>query len=118
MKYKYCCVIDSNGYYKEFVVVCINEDGTETVYSYEMQEGESLIECSLAPVKKDHAESEGFIKPKWNGSEWVEGATDEETAEWNELHPAPESPTDDETYDREDIWAELDKAYEEGVNSI
>lgn len=89
MEHKFCCVIDKKGFYKEFVVVHIVDD-IEEVYHYEMQEGETIIERNNTPRFKCHAESEGFIKPKWNGSEWVEGATDTEIAEWNEEHPAPE----------------------------
>lgn len=56
-----------------------------------MQEGESLIDCNCAPLKKVHVESDGFIIPAWNGTEWIEGATDEEIAQWDIENPAPES---------------------------
>lgn len=29
----------------------------------------------------------GYIKPKWNGSEWEEGATEQEILEWKQLQP-------------------------------
>lgn len=34
----------------------------------------------------------GFIRPRWSGSAWVEGATVEEIADWEAEHPAPEPP--------------------------
>lgn len=89
MNCKFCCVIDSEGFYKEFVIVHI-KNGVEEVYHYEMQEGESLVDCDCAPNMKVHTDADGFVKPKWNGTEWVEGATDTEIAEWNEEHPALE----------------------------
>lgn len=89
MDYKYQCVIDKDSFYKEFVLVFIAEE-IETVQHYELQEGEVLIDSGRPPLMKIHAESNGFIKSKWNGSEWVEGATDEEIEQWNAENPAPE----------------------------
>lgn len=115
MNYKFCCVIDSSGLYKEFVVVFIEND-VETVQHYEMQEGESLIDCNCAPLFKVHADSNGFIKPKWNGTEWEEGATETEVAEWNKLHPAPDPEPEPEP--EPDMWDEMAAAIAEGVNSV
>ncbi len=94
--YHYACVI-KDGKYHEFVIVNEFDDDTEEVYAYTLQEGESLIDAK-PPVKKIHAESDGFIVPAWNGSEWVEGATDEEIAQFEAENPAPEppGPTDNE----------------------
>lgn len=64
--YKYSCVIDANGYYKDFVLVVDDEVQHHLLQYYEM-----LIDTD-API--------GFTKPKWNGSAWVEGATDSEIA--------------------------------------
>ena len=33
--------------------------------------------------------ADGFIKPAWNGSAWIESATSEEITEWEAEHPAP-----------------------------
>lgn len=66
MNYKHCCVIDTNGYYRDLVLVV---DGTIQYYS--LNKGETLID---APTPAD------FIKPRWNGKEWTEGATAEEIA--------------------------------------
>lgn len=64
-------IIDSNGF-------CISrteltdEDGYLLTYS--LKEGESV-----APKIKDVT----LVRPKWNGSEWVEGATEKEIEERN-----------------------------------
>lgn len=86
MNYKHCCVIDKENFYVEFVLI---ENGE--IQRYTLKNGETLIDCDLAPVFKEYANSVGFIKPKWNGTEWVEGATAEEIAVWEEVHPAHES---------------------------
>ena len=88
--YHYACVIQ-DGKYHEFVIVNEFDDGTEEVYAYTLQDGESLIKA-MPPLQKIHAESDGFIVPAWNGTEWVEGATDEEIAQFEAENPAPEPP--------------------------
>ena len=42
---------------------------------------------------RPYAGADGFIKPVWEGSEWMESATNEEIAAWEAEHPAPPSPT-------------------------
>lgn len=37
-----------------------------------------------------------YIKPRWNGSEWVEGATDEEIQAWQEENKVIQTPTTEE----------------------
>lgn len=86
--YHYACVI-KDGKYRDFVLVHEFDDGTEEIYAYTLQEGETLIDAR-PPLKKIHAESDGFILPEWNGTEWAETATEKEIEEWNEEHPAPE----------------------------
>lgn len=54
--------IDENGFYIEDVEVFPDESG-----NYNLTDG--LIEFSW---------NEPLYKPKWNGTEWVEGATQEE----------------------------------------
>ena len=85
--YHYACVI-KDGKYHEFVLVNEFDDGSEEVYAYTLQEGETLIEAK-PPVKKIHAGSDGFIVPTWDGSEWGEGATDAEIAQFEAENPAP-----------------------------
>jgi hypothetical protein len=55
-------IIDLNGFYVGF-------GGSKT----ELQQGQN--EVPFAPI-------DGLIKPKWNGTEWTEGATAEELAEY------------------------------------
>ncbi len=54
-------IIDEYGFYKGF-------GGSKTVLA------ENETEVSFPP-------EEGFVKPQWNGSIWVEGATEEEIIE-------------------------------------
>ncbi len=64
--------IDYKGFFTESMI--INE--------------EELTELDIvAPVNTD--ETNTFYKPKWNGMEWIEGATAEEIAEWNEQQNSP-----------------------------
>jgi len=76
--YHYACII-KNGKYHEFVLVNEYDDGSEEIYAYTLQEDETLIKTQ-PPTKKIHAESAGFIAPAWNGTEWVESASEEEIA--------------------------------------
>ena len=93
--YHHACVIKSDGKYHEFVLVNEFDDGTEEVYAYTLQDGETLIRA-MPPAKKIHAESEGFIVPVWNGDAWVEEASEEEITQWNTENPAPEIPAPSE----------------------
>lgn len=64
------CVIDQNKMYVDFVVK--NEDGS--LIGYELQSGETVVKTSAPNMK--------FLRPKWDGSQWVETATAEEIEEW------------------------------------
>lgn len=94
MQERQCSVIDSMYFYRLYVAVqsAQNADGemTEIVLGYELKEGEQLLDA-LPPIIKDHVDSPGFVKPRWdNDAEtWVEGATAEELAAWEAEHPAP-----------------------------
>ncbi|WP_321994376.1 hypothetical protein [Clostridium butyricum] len=37
---------------------------------------------------------ENFVKPKWNGQEWIESATEEEIEAWNEKNEVVKKPTE------------------------
>lgn len=93
----FSCVIKKGGKYHTYVIVNEFDDGTEEIYAYTLQDGETLIDAK-PPVQKIHADSVGFIAPAWNGTEWVEGATDAEIAQFEAENPAPEppGPTDSE----------------------
>lgn len=60
--------IDKNGFIIEIHALEINEDGTPVDWSGENR----LIDVQPA---------QGLYKLKWNGTEWVEGETEEERAE-------------------------------------
>ena len=96
MDYKHCCVIDAQNRYKT-LVLAVNEpdesgDAQEKIQYYTLLEGERLIDAA-PPVIRPYAGADGFIKPVWEGSEWMESATNEEIAAWEAEHPAPPSPT-------------------------
>ena len=100
MTYQYYCVVDPPGNYKTLVVAHVTPgepDGENIeVISYRLAEGEELIRTA-APVMRQHAGMEGFLKPRWEGERgttaaitghWVEGATPEEITAWEAEHPA------------------------------
>ena len=62
LSYFHRCVVDRDGFYISFVLVHVNDDG-EAIDSYELKEGESLID---APAPG------GMAKPRWTGAEWIE----------------------------------------------
>lgn len=51
------------------------DEANDSIYMYELSENEALVKEPL---------NELFIKPKWNGTKWVEGASDEEVQKYNE----------------------------------
>ena len=90
------CVIDAQNAYKMFVLVLLEQDGTgmqkEVIQYYTLSEGERLIDAA-PPVMRPYIGADGFIKPVWEGSKWMESATNEEITAWEAEHPAPPSPT-------------------------
>ena len=85
MTYKHYCVIDAQNRYKTLVLVINEPDETgelqEKVQYYTLLEGERLIDAA-PPVMRPYIGADGFIKPAWNGSAWIESATSEEITEW------------------------------------
>ena len=71
MEHKHAIVVDAQGYKQEFVLVQITDDGQEQPYSYDLQEGESL-------VYDDVSGANSMYRPRWSGSVWEEAATQEE----------------------------------------
>lgn len=121
MDYKHSCVIDANFFYKTFVLVLLVENQghqqEEKVQYYELQEGEQLIDTA-PPALRPHAGASGFVKAKWDGS-WIEGATEEEIAAWEEEHPAPELPDPPDPSGGDYVtYRELADAIREGVNAV
>lgn len=101
MNYKHACVIDSAGFYKTLVLVISEKDESgkvqQKIQSYTLKEGESVLDASL-PVWKPYVGADGHIKPRWDGKQWVEGASSDEISAWEQQHPAPKPapPTIDE----------------------
>lgn len=95
MTYEYCCVLDSEGYYKDLVLILLEqqEDGTvePKIQYYSLLPGETLINADV-PTTRTSADTDGCIKPRWHNKKWVEGATPEEITEWEREHPAPPPP--------------------------
>lgn len=96
MGYKYYSVINIQNRYKT-LVLAVNEsdesgDAQEKIQYYTLLEGERLIDAA-PPAIRPYAGADGFIKPVWEGSEWMESAANEEIAAWEAEHPAPPSPT-------------------------
>lgn len=131
MKNTQCCVIDTDNYYVDLFVTYEDDEGELRVYGYTMQPGDRILNV-LQPLKRLHAGCEGFVKPRWDEetAAWVEGATDEEMAEWEAEHPAPEIPDPPEPSGnleervaalekaQAEIWSAQAAAIREGVNSV
>lgn len=79
------CVVDSKNIYRNYVEVIGGE-----VQGYTMQLNETLV-CIDPPVMRTHAGTSGFVRSRWDGASWGEGATPEEIAAWEKEHPAPPS---------------------------
>lgn len=85
MTEKHCCVINAEKRYVTYVLVLVDQ-GVETVQNYTLHDGEQLIDAT-PPVMRTSTAPAGYIVPVWDGTAWAEGATEEEVAAWNELHP-------------------------------
>ena len=106
----YRCVIDAESFYKTYVLF----DGVRPLY-YDLKDWETLIDTP-APVVKINQKSEGFVKPKWDGSRWVEGATAEEIAGWENLHQEQRT-LDDVRYGKlEELSADCNAAITAGMD--
>lgn len=86
MTEKHCCVINAEKRYVTYVLVLVDDQGVETVQNYTLHEGEQLIDTT-PPAMRTSTAPDGYIVPVWDGTAWTEGATEEEVAAWNELHP-------------------------------
>ena len=95
MSYRHACVVDAQGDYKTLVLVLTEQDEQgaqrDEIQYYTLGDGESLVDAA-APSTRPYAGAEGFVKPRWDGAGWTEGATAEEVATWEQEHPAPPAP--------------------------
>lgn len=62
----------------------LDEDGFFTGVSKFVEEVETNM--AIQPLLV------GYVKPKWTGREWIEGATDEEIQEWKNSLPKMPAP--------------------------
>lgn len=69
--------IDGNGLLKEIYVAEVDENG-------KILDEDKVDFISIDPPH-------GLFKPKWNGTEWIEGATQEEIDELTKVEPSPPS---------------------------
>lgn len=97
MSYRHACVIDTDQHYRTFVLVRREPDpmtgqDCETVMHYTLREDERLIDAA-PPVLRPHAGAEGFVRPGWDGGEWIEAASEEEVSAWEAENPDPNAKT-------------------------
>lgn len=133
MDYKHSCVIDAQNLYKTFVLVLLaeNEEGQqeEKIQYYTLQDGEQLVDTA-PPVMRPYAGATGFVSPRWDTdtAAWIEAASEEEIADWEAEHPAPEQPEQPEPpepsgggatkADVQAVWDQMAAAIREGVDSV
>lgn len=92
-------IVDENGFYINESLFKRNDDITE----FDVTE----------PLHTDFL----CVKPKWNGKEWVEGATEEEIKEWEEANkPIPQEPNEMEILQGENkmLWDVVDMLLRDG----
>ncbi|NFA43145.1 hypothetical protein EXM65_11300 [Clostridium botulinum] len=86
--YEHKTIINKDGFIIENCVLFIDN----IPQYFEITEGMQILDlynCNL-------------IKPKWTGIEWIEGATEEETKEWEESNkPKPKEQTEVEQLQRQ-----------------
>lgn len=112
MNSKFCCVVTARGIYRG--IVSIDHDN---LLGYTLSEGERLIDAA-PPDKRLHAGGAGFVQPHWDESAvtWVEGATAEELAAWEDEHPDPVSLEDKRAAKHAEISAASEAAIYAGID--
>lgn len=78
-------IISKDGFIVKSVFVDENNNILFTILK--LEEGQSLVEEQ--PIKD-------LIKPKWDGSDWIEGATEDEIKEWEEANKVVQEPSENE----------------------
>ena len=85
----------------DFVLVWL-EPGGERIDSYRLQPGETLLD---APAP------EGFVRPRWDGRAWTEGATAEQIAQWQASQPPQPDHQPDPLERAAQLQGQLDNLY-------
>lgn len=76
---KYGVIINQDGY---VIVDCVILDEDNQPQGYELKDNEKIV----SPFTTNNPGT-NFIKRKWNGgTQWIEGATQQEIDEWNFKH--------------------------------
>ena len=97
---RYCCVVSEAGEYLTLVLVQKIADPstgekTDQIQNHKLKDGERLVEAA-PPTMRPYAGAAGYIYPRWDDDTggWIECATEDEIADWEAEHPAPEEPED------------------------
>ena len=86
------CIVNETGQYIDYALMDENGD----IQYYELKTGERIVETD-PPLFKGNAGTIGFVSPLWDGSQWIESATEEEITEFDNNNPAPPETTDYES---------------------
>lgn len=114
MNKKTCYLIDASGIYKGIVRATF-DDGSPV--SIDSVSGTTAIPdgCTVMPLTSAINEALGFVKPKWDGSAWKEGATAKEIAAWQKEHPGPVEPSLEEV--QADKLAEINAGCDAAISA-
>ena len=75
----YKTIIDNNGY---IVEKCVLFNNNKPQY-FKIEESYQIVDLY----------NKNYIKPKWNGTEWIESATDKEIQAWQEENKLTKKPS-------------------------
>lgn len=92
---RYCCVVSEAGEYLTLVLVQKIADPstgekTDQIQNYKLKDDERLVEAA-PPTMRPYAGAAGYIYPRWDDDTdaWIEAATAEQIADWENEHPDP-----------------------------
>ena len=86
------CIVNDTGQYIDYALMDENGD----IQYYELKTGERIVETD-PPLFKGNAGTTGFVSPLWDGSQWMESATEEEIVIFDNENPAPSEQPDYES---------------------
>lgn len=92
MKYK--TIVDANG---NIVDLCVIFKNDKAEY-FKIEKGQQAVELY----------AEHYIKPNWNGTKWIEGATEEEIQAWQEENKIIKKPTTEEEMLKQIAYLKID----------
>lgn len=89
MNQKNCYLVDEKNIFRDNVLANFDDGGNPV--SYEVASGSTPIPDGYAAIPFTSSENSPrvFVKGKWDGSAWKEGATAKEIAAWEKAHPGP-----------------------------